>query len=218
MQNGGQLMKSFTDFISVLAVLFFSMGVSAQEYRTQINKTHKNEGRIYKKEIPKNAVSLELMGRGFLYGIGYDRKISNDIAVGASISYVMISLNPGVAKSRFQTLSLPLYGNYYFYNKSRHKLVATGGLNLFAFEAKAGLNDGLQAELSSSSDSDTESQNSINIPELELSGSGLLPIPQAGIGYEYSAKNGFLARANLYGMYAVGAFIPWVGVSAGFTF
>ena len=76
----------------------------------------------------------------------------------------------------------------------------------------------MQANLAAAAEENSDSQSMINIPELELSGSGVLPIPQVGIGYEFAAKNGFVARTNLYGMYAVGAFIPWIGVSAGFAF
>lgn len=57
-----------------------------------------------------NAVYAELLGRGALYSIGYDRSLSENWAVGGGFSYFGAT-SGGVSFSAF---ILPFYGNYYF--------------------------------------------------------------------------------------------------------
>lgn len=208
-------MKLFTLILS----LFFSVTVLAQDRfkieGTASTATANRSFRTPQKQQRKNIIQIEALGRGFLYGIGYERMLGMDVSIGASFSYAMVSFNPGVANSKLQVMSLPMYVTYYL-NPGRHNFLMTGGINLLAFDARAGLNDSFKdsaAEYASESETDT-----ITLPDLELSGSGVLPIPQAGVGYEYRSHSGFMTRANLYGMYAIGQFIPWAGVSIGVAF
>ena len=146
---------------------------------TQLNTSKKSGAKL------QNNVSIELLGRGFLYSLAYDRQISQDIAVGGSFSYMMTTFKPAVVETKVQIVSLPLYMNYYF-NQGHHRFLATGGLNLFWFEAKANLTQ----QASETIQGQQQSDNPVVLPDFELSGSGLIPIPQVGIGYEYKSRGG----------------------------
>ncbi len=75
--------------------------------------------------LPRNAVSLELLGRGILYSLNYDYLIQDNIAIGAGFSNITLSAGTSSASATF----IPLYGNYYF-TGGNHRWFGTGGMTL----------------------------------------------------------------------------------------
>ncbi len=55
-----------------------------------------------------NAVSFEGLGRAILYSLNYDRSITENIGLGAGLSYFNLS--------GANVYVFPLYGNYYFFS------------------------------------------------------------------------------------------------------
>jgi len=177
-------------------------GVSSENsYRLPVKKTYK-----------KNVVQVEALGRAFFYGLGYERMVSTSVSLGAGFSYAQATSTVGFFDTKFQVMTMPLYFNYYA-NPGRHNLVFTGGINVISFEAKANTNDAQIAALGVDNEEYTYS-----LGEFEFKGSAVLPIPQTGLGYEYRGTSGFMTRANLYGMYVLGKFLPWLGFSVGVAF
>jgi hypothetical protein len=85
------------------------------------------------KELRKNAMSLELLGRGFLYSFNYDRMLTDNVAVGAGISHYSIGSGDVSAGAWI----IPLYGNYYL-GSGNGRFFATGGANVILASAGAG--------------------------------------------------------------------------------
>src|SRR4051812_43194574 len=59
-----------------------------------------------------NALSLEIMGRGLLYSVDYDRSISYQVALGIGIS--IFSLNSSLNEASGSIRMIPIYSNFYF--------------------------------------------------------------------------------------------------------
>lgn len=200
---------------SIFILLFLlSTNAWAQDYNTTIKSQLSSSSKLIKKQAPKNAVSLELLGRGLFYGIGYDRRITREVSLGAAFSYASSFSNPGVIYSQIQITSIPLYANYYILNSGQDRFVATGGVNMMSVQATVGFDS---SQMNSSSES-AESEEVPLFSDFEVKAGAMFAIPQVGLGYEYGAKNGFLLRTNIYGMYLVGKVLPFVGLSAGYAF
>lgn len=206
------------NIVIVATLLIFNFSALAQTTPDDVAiKSALNAENTTKPAVNKNnEFRIELLGRSFFYGISYDRMLNDEIAIGASFSYLMAALSPAIVDTKVQILSVPFFTNYYWRN-DQHRILLTGGINALMFEVKTNLTNSLQAELNQAQ-AEGVIPNTIQLPELQLKGAGLIPIPQAGIGYEYKAKNGFLAGSNLYVMYLLGNFVPWLGFSIGAAF
>lgn len=189
-----------------ISVFLIFVNCVAQAQAPAITTTPKKEKLI---ELGKNSLRVEFLGRGFLYGLSYDRMISDEVAIGGAFSFLRYTFSPGVAKTSLQVISLPIYTNYYF-TTGRHRFLATGGINLLSIEAKADVSDAAKRSL--------ESDNSAFLPDLDIGTSGIVPIPQLGVGYEFRGKSGLITGANLYAMYLLGNVLPFAGVNLGVAF
>lgn len=171
--------------------------------------------KVQQKKYFKNVVQVEALGRSFLYGLGYERMLNPEVSLGIGFSYTSLATQLGFGDTTFQLMSVPLYVNYYL-NPGRHNFVLGGGVNIFSFQARAKASDAIQ----NAADAAAEENNldTLNWGDLELSGSAVIPIPQAGMGYEFRSRSGFMTRLNIYGMYALGVFVPWAGISVGAAF
>ncbi len=69
-----------------------------------------------------NAISAELLGRGFLYSINYDRSLNESFAIGAGFSYWSVSS----FASKASIFAVPVYGNYYFSPDSNRGFLTAG--------------------------------------------------------------------------------------------
>lgn len=85
-----------------------------------------------------NTISLELLGRGGLYSLNYDRTLSDKVAVGAGISRYNISAGGASAGAWM----LPFYANYYF-GKSNHRAFVSAGPTLILASGDMGDGSGL---------------------------------------------------------------------------
>jgi hypothetical protein len=139
-----------------------------------------------------NTVSLELLGRGLLYSLDYDRQITKEIAVGGGLSAwsVGATTDNGTTYAAASVVIVPLYLDYYLYSRNGNRWYVTGGVDFVSARF-----DGGGWKFSNSG--------------LALTGGG---------GYEYRADNGFLFRGALYLLVGGGDVHIWPGLSAGFTF
>jgi len=80
------------------------------------------------------AISFELLGRGLLYSINFDRMVSEKFLVGAGLSAYSIS-GEGVSSTLFV---VPIFGNYYFSPGVSHGFVTAGVDVLLASESVGG--------------------------------------------------------------------------------
>lgn len=84
-------------------------------------------------ELRKNAMSLELLGRGLLYSFDYDRMVTDNLAVGAGASHYSISSGDASAGAWI----IPVYANYYL-TGGNSRWFATGGANLIFASGNVG--------------------------------------------------------------------------------
>lgn len=151
----------------------------------------------------RNFMGIEVLGRGVLYSLNYDRAVTSRFSVGAGLSYYQfnilgINVDIGV---------LPLYGNYYF-GGERHRAFVSGGVSLVYSKAEIRdayfWNDGVTHG------------NDISYNYARSEGTSLNP--NAGIGYEFRARAGFTARVTSYYQYANNQMYPWIGAMLGTHF
>lgn len=135
-----------------------------------------------------NALGVQVLGRGMLLGLQYDRVLNDDLAAGIAYGKV------GTEGDQSADL-LPVFINYYF-SREQDSLLVTAGLT---------------AILNAASVKSTRS----SVGSLEFPSIGM--VPTLGVGFESRTDNGFLFRAEAYGM--VGANVTaWPGVTIGYCF
>lgn len=120
-----------------------------------------------------NAVSIEVLGRTVLYGLQWDRSLTEQISAGVSLSHVSVS-GDSASSAVGSTWILPVFGNYYF-SSEPSSIFATAGLSLLSrtqgFEGR----------------------------QLILGGAEITSFPiwtTVGAGYEIRQPSGFLFRVN----------------------
>jgi len=104
----------------------FAIGASAAEVaKTPNSVAQANDNNLDGCDLRRNAMSLELLGRGFLYSFNYDYMLTGDLAVGAGLSHYSVSSGDSNASA----LIVPVYANYYL-TSGKGRFFATGGANL----------------------------------------------------------------------------------------
>lgn len=167
--------------------------------------------RSLRRTYNKNNVSLELLGRGALYSVNYDRLLGRSVAMGVGFSYMNVSSGVGdFGNLDITIIMVPLYANYYMNSSMNHRVLGTAGVTIANARVTAGSNLATKANRASEAplpfDLDTSASASVTIP-----------LPMAGLGYEYRSQGGFLARLTGYGVF-YGSFQPWVGLGLGSHF
>ncbi len=203
-------MKTLLFFISLIAG--FSLFAQEPVRTSQVSYERQIRG---PKKYKKNILQIELLGRGIFYGIGYERMVSQEIGVGASLSYTKFNFNPFFIDTEVQVITVPLYMNYYT-NPGRHNFVLTGGLTAWHIQATSRVSDSLSAALDDQNDPNGTT-NPYAFDEIEFTASGTFAVPQAGMGYEFRGSSGFITRANMYAFY-IGRILPFFGLSVGVAF
>jgi hypothetical protein len=155
-------------------------------------------------ELPprrSNAISLELLGRGGLYGVSYDREIIESIALGAGFSKWSLG---DVGSGTISVLAIPVYGNYYFGSRKHRAFLTAGAAWCRVTVNLDGVFDGL-----------------FGVPTEEVSTgpeTATFLIGTAGGGYEFRGDGGFLFRLSFYAMVARESVAPFGGLSLGYAF
>lgn len=141
-----------------------------------------------------NAASVELLGRGMLYTVNFDRVVTDDLVAGVGFGTTSLrDLNDN--DSGFSTALIPVYANYYFM-RDGNSLFATAGA---AILTNSGAANGRKATFSG----------------VEFNSTPV--IPQFGVGFESRSDAGFLFRATAYGIVSKNI-RPWFGFTLGYSF
>ncbi|GEM_PF-2845607 len=152
----------------------------------------------------RNFMGIEVLGRGVLYSLNYDRAITPKLSVGTGLSYYQFN----ILGIKIDMALVPIYANYYL-GGDRHRAFVTGSATI-AY-AKAEIRD---AYFWNDYTPSSENELSYNIARSE----GMALYPSAGIGYEFRARAGFTARVTSYIQYAASQVHPWVGATLGTHF
>lgn len=151
-----------------------------------------------------NFVGLELLGRGVLYSLNYDRALDSRLSLGVGFSAYQFNLL-GI---NFTTALVPFYANYYL-GGPVHRAFFTGGLNLLY----------VQAEIFDAYYLDPHSaRNEYDATENFAEARGTTIHPSAGVGYEYRARAGFTFRGTAYINYMNDRLLRWYGATLGTHF
>lgn len=73
----------------------------------------------------KNAISIELLGRGGIYTINYDYAFGNDVAAGLGLA----TWSASTTGANVTLFIIPVYANYYF-SSGASRPYLTGGLDI----------------------------------------------------------------------------------------
>jgi hypothetical protein len=143
--------------------------------------------------VNPNAVSIELLGKGFLYTLNYDRALTEDVFAG--IGFGSVGLNNALGNSSNVTADMfPVYVGYYFVREHGTPFVEVGASAITSNNVK-----GLVSDLGN----------------MTFSSSQILPF--AGLGYEERTDFGFLFRVTGYAMCGQNV-KPWFGATFGYAF
>ncbi|MEK7356716.1 MAG: hypothetical protein AAB250_09715 [Bdellovibrionota bacterium] len=166
----------------------------------------------YVSRMTKNNLSIEMLGKGGLYSLDYDRQLGRSVSMGLGFSYTSLRLGADEYAGVNATLiTVPLYGNFYFNSDAHHRFLGTGGVTIVSAKAEATVGAQLSPEAKEIATMFVQDL------DLSLNASVVVPMPVGGAGYEYKSSGGFLARASLYVVY-VGEIQPWAGVALGSHF
>jgi len=119
-------------------------------------------------EPRRNAVSIELLGRGWLYSLNYDHLIFDRLAIGIGASYW--NTTSWWSNINYGATIIPIYGNYYFMTGLNRFFLTAGGDLVFV----------------------NPTLNSNNV--FQSSGGAAV----VGGGYEYRGSRGLLFRVAPY--------------------
>ncbi|MDR3606421.1 MAG: hypothetical protein P4M08_03460 [Oligoflexia bacterium] len=146
------------------------------------------------RSLNPNALSVEVLGRGFLYTVQYDRAMTEDVFAGIGIGTVGIDNLDG-SDANSTAVLIPVYVGYYFMREHGTPFV-TAGASVVANNSTA---TNHQTALGS-----------MKFPTGQIVGS-------AGAGWEERTDTGFLFRVTGYAMIG-GNVKPWVGATFGYAF
>jgi hypothetical protein len=141
-----------------------------------------------------NALSVEVLGKTFLYTVQYDRAVTDDVFAGVGIGSVSLNdLNGNDAGT--SAVLVPVYAGYYFLRDQGSPFVIAGASLVTNHSETSGKQTSLAG--------------------LEMGSNQVLPF--FGAGYEVRTDSGFLFRVTGYG--EVGKSVkPWGGATFGYAF
>jgi hypothetical protein len=141
-----------------------------------------------------NALSVEVLGKTFLYTVQYDRAVTDDVFAGVGIGSVALNdLNGNDAGT--SAVLVPVYAGYYFLRDQGSPFVIAGASLVTNHSETSGKQTSLAG--------------------LEMGSNQVLPF--FGAGYEVRTDSGFLFRVTGYG--EVGKSVkPWGGATFGYAF
>lgn len=138
-------------------------------------------------------ISAEILGRGMLWSINFERVVSEQAAVG--VGYGQVATEQSEVETDRSARMIPVWMNYYL-SDSGNSAFVTGGANVV-------LNSG------------SVKRDTATVSALKLPNDAILPV--AGGGYESRTDTGFLFRFGAYLL--VGDNVkPWMGFTFGQTF
>jgi hypothetical protein len=172
--------------------------MNSSDYRTDLTVADKRP----------NSLSIEMLGRGGLYSLNYDRALGRGVSLGAGFSYIGVSTTLLVAEGGVKVLTIPLFVNIYPIGDSHRPFITAGITMVYASVAVESL-----SEVTDSVSKNTEQ----GLPDAVIEASAWLPLPVLGAGYEYRGRNGFLFRATPYITF-VDKLYYWAGLTFGGTF
>jgi hypothetical protein len=171
-------MMSFRKFASVLLAALIPVAAFAEHTRP----------------TNPNALSIEILGKTFLYTVQYDRAVTDDVFAGVGIGSVALDHLDG-SDAGNSAVMVPIYARYYFIRDQGSPFVI-GGASLITNHSDA-------------------AGNKTSLGDLEFSSSQVLPF--FGAGYEVRTDSGFLFRVTGYG--EIGKSLkPWGGATFGYAF
>lgn len=120
-------MKKLTMFftLSLLCIGFVNQAHASEANLAPVNSSTQTPDSGSGMDMRRNALSLELLGRGGLYSLNYDYLLRDDLALGAGLSTYSISAGGSNASAWI----IPVYANYYITGQ-KHRLFVTGGADV----------------------------------------------------------------------------------------
>lgn len=192
-------MKNLILYLVLLPLLGLAKTNRATSSDAQLNTGYKPRN-VY----GNNFLGVELLGRGGLYALYYDRAITSRLSVGSGLSYYQVNL-VGI---NFDIAIVPIYLNYYF-SGPVHRAFITGGASVSYVKAEVFDAYYLNTELPRH---DIELVDNYSmVRETSVS-------PSVGIGYEYRSRPGFTFRGVTYIHAFNNRVFRWYGATLGTHF
>jgi len=162
-------------------------------------------GYLYAQEVQKvakNAIYIEGLGNGVIYSLNYERNVGNNLSIRVGVGYFGASgeatyKDTGKKEEIVANIgTFPIMANY-FIGKGRHKIEIGGGMVLFTISAHG----------------DEVSSNGIKFK------AGLLPALTGTLGWRYQPREGGLVfKIAFTPIFNLGSFLPYGGISVGYSF
>jgi hypothetical protein len=181
----------------VISLSFIKTSVAQDQHSVGVPQEVKTQA--------SNSIFLELGGNGLLYTVNYDRLLAQDYGFRVGIGYLGVSSSSpdngnGSTSASASFLIIPATFNYFFASHTDGKVGSS------KFEVGAGI---VLVDLSASVSGGGVGS--------AFSGSGVGGT--ATIGYRYQPSDGgVLFRVGFTPFFTSKGFLPWAGISVGFTF
>lgn len=185
----------FFSFRSILAVVSFFL-LSNFAYSAKPVNPPQDRGLLtgeHTRVTNPNALSVEVLGRGGLFSVNFDRVLTDEFSAGIGIGTLSGRSTDGSTINTVSATIIPLYVNYYF-QRSAGSVFATAGMSLVRFNG---------------------SQFDAKLGNYDLEGNGI--VPGFGAGYENRGDYGFLFRVTAYA-FITKNITPWLGFAFGYAF
>jgi hypothetical protein len=169
-----------------IAALALCFGISLMAFATTASADDA-------RPLNPNSVNVEILGKGFLYTVNYDRALTEDIFAGIGFGTVGLN-NPDGSSANVTADMFPVYLGYYFIREHGTPFLEVGASAITSNNVKNLVT---------------------NLGGMTFSSSQLLPF--AGLGYEERTDYNFLFRVTGYAMCGQNV-KPWFGATFGYAF
>ena len=142
-----------------------------------------------------NTIFVELLGNGGLYSLNYDRLINDYVSIRGGFSYISVGASSGTSSASVTLMTFPVMANFLVGSPSHKLELGAGPLFAYASGSSSGGVGGA------------------------VSASGFGVAGTAVIGYRYVPYDGgFHFKVGFTPLFGAGGFLPWGGISFGYTF
>ena len=190
--------------LMIAFILLPMFGLAASQRATSSADTQLSTEYKPRSVYGNNFAGVELLGRGGLYSLNYDRALNTRLSLGAGVSYYQFNL-VGV---NFDIVLLPIYMNYYF-GTGTHRAFITGGANFTYIRAE---------RFDAYYLNPNTMRHDNDMVDIYSKEQGAYVDPSVGIGYEYRTRAGFTIRGTGYASYVNGQLYRWYGATLGTHF
>jgi hypothetical protein len=205
--------KIIVSFVLLFFIILMGVALSAkaQSRPNLLSRTFTYKPKVEKIFHSDHALTIDLLGRGGLYALGYEYSVSTQVSAGFGYSYLDIKANPVLAEARATVQVVPIYSHIYIPYGS-HRPYFSAGVSLVSVKGQADLQ--FKDVLNSVNAQQLRDAGISEDAEFKNDASAFLAIPMIGAGYELRFRSNSFIRIN-YLAFVADRLNHWGGLTMG---